>query len=79
MSKELTELAVGQIWYNKKKKYRFVIISKQTFRHKFYCLRESMLPFTAQWEIFENSVFLGYTIVDFKDLFRVLQGEPLGE
>ena len=79
MSKELTEPAVGQIWYNKKKKYRFVIISKQTFRNKFYCLRESMLPFTAQWEIFGNSVFLGYTIVDFKDLFRVLQGEPLDD
>ena len=79
MSKELTEPEIGQVWYNKKKKYRFVIISKQTFRNKFYCLRESMLPFTAQWEIFENSTLLGPSIIDFKDLFRVLQGEPLDE
>lgn len=79
MSKELTEPAVGQIWYNQKKKYRFVIISKQTSRNKFYCLRENMKPFVPFLETFENSTLLGPSITDFNDLFRVLEGEPLDE
>ena len=79
MSKELTEPAVGQIWYNKKQKQRFVIISKQQRPYRFYCLRENMKPFVPFVETFENSTFLGPSITDFKDLFRVLQGEPLDD
>ena len=79
MSKELTEPEIGQVWYNKKGKYRFVIISKQQRPYRFYCLRENMKPFVPFVETFQNSDCLGQSITDFKDLFRVLQGEPLDE
>lgn len=79
MTKTLTEPNVGQVWYNKKGKYRFVIISKQQRPYRFYCLRENMKPFVPFWETFESSTLLGPSITDFKDLFRVLQGEPLDD
>ena len=77
MSKELTEPEIGQVWYNKKGKYRFVILSKQQRPYRFYCLRENMKPFVPFVETFDNSDCLGPSITDFKDIFRVLQGEPL--
>ena len=79
MSKELTVPEIGQVWYNKKGNYRFVIISKQQHPYRFYCLRENMKPFVPFWETFLNSDCLGSSIANFKDMFRVLQGEPLND
>lgn len=47
MTNDIPEPNIGQVWYNPKGRYRFVIISKQVFRNRFYCLRENgMCPFT---------------------------------
>ena len=56
MSKELTEPEIGQVWYNKKGKYRFVIISKQQRPYRFYCVRENMKPFVPFVETFEKAL-----------------------
>ena len=68
-TKDIPEPDVGQVWYNTNNKYRFIIISKKTFRYGFYGLKESMIPFAITWDTFEKSEFLGYTTADFNDLF----------